>query len=668
MTQFNEMLTKSEIERIQKYIETKINSKEDLFTFIEEFIKNKLEDKRSESEEKYKHLFENAPLTIILFNSEGILVDVNKEANSLMSRHNFQDLLGLHYKEIWSFNEKNKQLIGIYDTFFDKLLKNHNPVDIEFPIYQSLGGLKWVHAYTSTFSIENKKYIQFLLRDITNLKESEAKLKESSEIIESIRQQSFISIVIIQDNLFKYFNDKYLNVVGYSREEVENWEPGEFLKIIYPDDREFVKTQALKKQKGNNDVIENYQFRGIKKSGKIFWAEIFSKSIIYNGRPADFVLFLDITERKQFEKQLMKSELKFRTIAEQTSIGIAIFKDRKIEYLNEAYARILGYPFHEVKDWTYKNLGKLIPTKDLIKIKKNIHLPNFQYNDTIRYVKKFETGMQTTKWLETTLKVIEYEKENAILLTLIDLTEKKEAELELKKLNALKSEFIKRISHELKTPLVSIMGFSNLLIDLYNKKLDEDVISIINEIKKGSKRLQHLIEDILKASELESEEIKFKKIKQNLITLIKYVLEELRGALESRKHIVKLDLHEKLIAKYHPNQMREVIENLIINAIKYTPTGGEISIRSEKKNNFIKISIQDTGIGLTEQEQKSIFKEFGKIEKYGQGYDIETEGSGLGLFISKKIVEHHGGEIGVLSKGKNEGSTFYFTLPKTIEK
>jgi signal transduction histidine kinase len=102
---------------------------------------------------------------------------------------------------------------------------------------------------------------------------------------------------------------------------------------------------------------------------------------------------------------------------------------------------------------------------------------------------------------------------------------------------------------------------------------------------------------------------------------------------------------------------------LLINAIKYTPPEGDITITSERTSDLIKLLVIDTGIGLTEEEQDSIFREFGKIEKFGQGWDIGTEGTGLGLYISKKIVELHEGEIGVESEGKDKGSTFYFTLP-----
>ena len=129
-----------------------------------------------------------------------------------------------------------------------------------------------------------------------------------------------------------------------------------------------------------------------------------------------------------------------------------------------------------------------------------------------------------------------------------------------------------------------------------------------------------------------------------------------------------LDIKDTLITYFEKERIYEVIVNLLSNAIKYTPPNGKIIVRSEKrKGNYI-ISVQDTGIGLTDEEKEKIFKKFGKVERYGQGLDVDSEGSGLGLYISKKIIELHGGNIWVKSKGRKKGSTFYFSLPVITSK
>jgi len=305
---------------------------------------------------------------------------------------------------------------------------------------------------------------------------------------------------------------------------------------VHQEDKEFVFDQVKKKQAGSEDYLENYQFRGITKSGEIIWIENFTKTIMYEGKVADFLAFIDITERIS-------------------------------------------------------------------------------------------------------------------------------AQQELSKLNQLKSELLRRTSHELKTPLVSIKGFSELLLEVHRDKLDALVISTLNEIKHGCLRLETLIGDILKTAELESGAIQLHKSEEDLSFLVRLCVNEIKGFLKLRNHTINLELHEKLITQFEKEQIHQVIGNLLNNAIKYTPPSGIIEIKSDIKDGFIILSIKDNGIGFTEEEKTRIFKQFGKIERYGQGMDIIAEGSGLGLFISKKIIELHGGDIWVESDGRNKGSMFYVSLP-----
>ncbi len=109
----------------------------------------------------------------------------------------------------------------------------------------------------------------------------------------------------------------------------------------------------------------------------------------------------------------------------------------------------------------------------------------------------------------------------------------------------------------------------------------------------------------------------------------------------SRNISIFLGIHDNLIVEIEKEKIREVVNNLLTNAIKYTPPGGVIKIQSEIKDDLLTVSIEDNGIGITEEEKKRLFKQFGKIERYGMGWDIGIDGTGMGLYIAKKIVELH---------------------------
>ncbi len=232
------------------------------------------------------------------------------------------------------------------------------------------------------------------------------------------------------------------------------------------------------------------------------------------------------------------------------------------------------------------------------------------------------------------------------------------------RLNYLRTELLDRASHELKTPLVSIRGNTELLLNYHKDQINPELLPIIENINRNSIRLQTLISHILNASALEAGLVFVNKTTNDLSALIQECVKDLQGLTIHRNLKITLNLHKDLITSFDYRKIKNVIDNLIINAIKYTQLNGKINIQSEILDDSLLVSIEDNGIGLTEEEKSSIFKHFGKIERYGKGWDIEIEGAGLGLFISKGIIELHKGKIWAVSEGRHKGSKFSFTLPK----
>ena len=201
------------------------------------------------------------------------------------------------------------------------------------------------------------------------------------------------------------------------------------------------------------------------------------------------------------------------------------------------------------------------------------------------------------------------------------------------------------------------------MLKLHSDKLDEDVISILEEIKNGSKRLEDYINSLVESSQLDQGLLNLRKEKEDLTFLINFCVKQLQGIADLREQKITVNIKHKLFTEFDKEKIYEVITNLLINAVKYTPVGGEIIIDSKQKDGYYIISIKDTGIGLTQKEIEQLFTQFGKIERYGQGLDVDIEGTGLGLYISKELITLHEGRIWVESEGRNKGSTFFFSLP-----
>ncbi|MHA2128813.1 MAG: sensor histidine kinase, partial [Promethearchaeota archaeon] len=239
-----------------------------------------------------------------------------------------------------------------------------------------------------------------------------------------------------------------------------------------------------------------------------------------------------------------------------------------------------------------------------------------------------------------------------------------EQNITLNKINKLKTELFSRTSHELKTPLISIKGFTELLLTLHKSKLDTETISILEEIKEGSKRLEKIVNLLLESTKLEAGQLELNRQDEDLSFLINFCVKELKGLARLRDQTILFNPNNKVKAFFDKERIYEVISNLLLNAVKYTPPGGTISIQTYADDNSHIVSVTDNGIGFTEEEKSQVFKQFGKIERYGQGWDVAIEGTGLGLYITKKLVELHNGKIWLESEGRNKGTTFYFSIPK----
>ena len=188
-------------------------------------------------------------------------------------------------------------------------------------------------------------------------------------------------------------------------------------------------------------------------------------------------------------------------------------------------------------------------------------------------------------------------------------------------------------------------------------------MKFVEIIHRGGKRLKDLIKNLLDASQIDAGKLKINKEKANLIELIRNCIDYVKFLVDDRKISLDYEFPEELFIDVDKIRIEQVFTNLLSNALKNTPSKGNIYLNVEEEDNHIYITIKDTGVGFTKEEMDKIFKKFGKIERYGKELDVDIEGSGLGLYISKEIVNLHEGMIWVVSEGRNKGATFTIKIP-----
>ena len=473
-------------------------------------------------------------------------------------------------------------------------------------------------------------------RDITKRKESEEALKESERRLKEAQALGKIGYwefditnqhITWSDQVFEIYN-RDPSLGPPSVEEEANY--------YTPNTNERLKEYARRAIEFGEQF--DYDFQVSLPSGMVVQLTALMRSI--KNKSGQIIKLVgtvqDITERKEREKEIFD----LAQFPSEDPYPILRVNRKGVIYINDAGQKLLNVvDSDQIPEIFQESVKNTFESNQISE--SEVELDNRVYSFTI-----------------TPIKDADY-----VNIYGMDITERKHVEENLKEINKVKSEFLRRASHELKTPLISIKGFSDLILALHEDQLDTPIISKLNEINDGCERLQNIINNLLKASRLESPDLKPKLQKEDLSFLIKFCVHELESLAERRKQSIKLNIDSELYANIEKEEIHDVLSNLLTNAIKYTPSMGKIEIKTESKENFVVVSVKDSGIGFTEKQKTKIFQQFGKIERYGQGLDLGIDGTGLGLYISKRIVESHGGQIWMESEGKNKGASFYFTLP-----
>jgi signal transduction histidine kinase len=230
--------------------------------------------------------------------------------------------------------------------------------------------------------------------------------------------------------------------------------------------------------------------------------------------------------------------------------------------------------------------------------------------------------------------------------------------LAIQEANRLKTEFVSMVSHELRTPLTSIQGYAELLLE--DKQIAGEKRETLTIVKKNADRLLGLINDLLDLSRMEAGKIDLHRTSLDLACLIPEVAGSLRPLIEAKRQRLRLDLGDALPAVWaDADRVTQILTNLISNAHKYTRADGSITVAARQDDGFVRVDVSDTGVGLSPEDQAQLFTKFFRVHDRSPQ---AAGGTGLGLVITRLLVELHGGRIAV-SSAPGQGSTFSFSLP-----
>lgn len=467
------------------------------------------------------------------------------------------------------------------------------------------------------------------------------------------------------DNPIIYCNKAFEDITGYSHNEII----GHNCRFLQAQDRSQPERQRIKDAVKNGKECK-LEIRNYRKNGTLFWNELTISPVKDQDNNVTHFIGVqnDITDRKKYETELRE---------EKASVEKKIEERTRELHDNEAFLSSIIQTVREsllVLDADYKVLSA------------NTHFLNsfkVTAEDTVGKI-LFELGnhqwdiealkVLLTKILPTNNPVIDFEVEHdfpyigkkimlvnayrvefegqykdRILIAIEDITDKKE-------IDRRKDDFLSIASHELKTPLTTIKGFVQLLERMVPENSSDKFVSTLGKVSMYVDRLNNLIGELLDTSKIQSGNIEIHKEPFQIDRLIRDTVENL--AIATPEYSISISSDTKATILGDELQISQVINNLVSNAIKYSPGTDKIDVYCNRVGSFVKVSITDYGMGISQQDQTKIF------ERFFRARDIQKKfpGMGIGLYICYEIIANHNGTLWVESE-IGSGSTFNFTLP-----
>ena len=514
------------------------------------------------------------------------------------------------------------------------------------------------------------------------ISESEGRYK----LISSITSDYMFSSKVDEDGsiIEDWVAGAFESITGYTFEEYV--QRGGWRSCLYPDDQK--KDQLDMQKLHQNQSIES-ELRLVKKSGEIVWIKIYAQPIWdekdnkllgINGAAKD------ITEQKHAEEIIEESERRLSLILNTVSdviflLAVESEKTYRFVSINPAFTLMSGLEKDQVLG---KEIGDVLPKSVKINLFKN-NENAIKTNKTIKWEEEIEYRLGK-RYGEIAVTPF---WDNAGVCTYIvgsihDITENKLAEISIRKVNEeleqrvtdrtaelehakeraesadrLKSAFLATMSHELRTPLNSIIGFTGMLLMKLAGPLEEEQEKQLNMVQDSARHLLDLINDVLDISKIEAGQFELSKsqfdMQESILNCVKRT-----GPLANKKGLDLITQISPEIGMIINDQRRleQVILNLLSNAIKFTEQG-QVTIKSFMENGYIFTSIEDTGIGIKDENFNVLFQPFRQLDT---GITRKHEGTGLGLSICKRVIEAMGGKIQVTSEW-GKGSVFTFSIP-----
>lgn len=595
-------------------------------------------------------IFEQSPISTQIYAPDGTSIAANKA---------WEKLWGVKHKQIKGYNVlKDKQLVEKGIMKYIKRGFKGEIIDIPAIIYEppktisATGAVpyRWVKALIYPVKNEDGKITNVILHheDTTDWKQAEEGIREREERFRTLIEKSTDAIQLVSPTgEIIYTSESIKNVLGYTPKELEGLGVAPFM---HPEDLNFFlgKFQYLLK---NPKKQITFQYRVKHKDGSWAWLETTGVNHLKTPNINALVgTFRNITKRKEYEEELSYQKSLLEAQREVAPEGVVtVSPEGKMVSYNKRFVQMWKFSKNLMANGQ-DELALEEATKQLVDPEKFIKRVQKLYKDQKPSFEElhFKDGRIFERYGSP---VIGEDGTNyGYVWFFQDVTKRKQLERQ-------KDDFISIASHELKTPVTSIKSFGQVLQLRFRKDGNEQAVELLGKMDSQVNKLTNLIGDLLDVTKIETGRLQFSINTFSFDELAQELVEEMQHTTERHKIILDGKTGKKIYGDRE--RIGQVLTNLISNAIKYSPHTKRIVVKPTADDGFIKVCIQDFGVGIPKEKKEKVFERFFRISGPGK----ETfPGLGLGLYISSEIVKRLGGKMWVESKA-GIGSKFYFTLP-----
>lgn len=556
----------------------------------------------------------------------------------------------------------------VFQGSLENIAKHRDLYKQQYRVICKNGDEHWLDDYTTVVRDATGEVvvIQGITYDVTDSVLMSRDLEHSKNLYRNLVDTSPDGICMLDmDFNMVFVNKRKVSMFGYDTPEEMLGMPA--LKTLAPEYHQFIQEQSSELFCFGRLSVSDLEF--LRKDGSRFYGEL--RMVLIRDEEANPIniinLVTDTTDRKEMQESLIESENRFRVSFEHAPIGMDMLDlNGVITRANKAFCDLVGYSEDELQKLSFYTITHPDDREEnRIAVEKLLNGDA----DTISLEKRYIRKDGQVIWVKVSSALIRNPqgKPTYFLAQVEDITRNKQVEQEI--LNAkqkaeesdrLKSALLKNMSHELRTPLNGIMGFSELI---RKADLNPEVLEMAELIHRSGKRLMTTLDSIMLLAQLESnrkaQDLSFTMV--NISKELDSICMSYRDEIVSKGFEFIIDIEPGIMLLCETKLLRQAFTKILENAIKFTHEGKVEVILKIRDKTEVLISISDTGIGLDDAMKREIFTEFRQgSEGYGRAY----EGSGLGLSITKKIIDLFGGTITVESE-QNVGSTFSIALPYT---